>query len=255
MIELSPEETVIECQNITTYLGSYQALTDLSMKIPRNKITTILGFSGAGKTTLLKHFLGLIKPTEGKIKVLGQELISMSPYELRNFRRNFGMAFQYSALFDSLSAFENVAFPLREFSDLDEEGIRAKVTGLLESVDIEQDSFDKLPSALSGGMRKRVGFARALALSPQIMLYDEPTTGLDPITTKVVNDLILETAAAHRERGLTSIIISHDVKATMKISDFVAFLERGRIIEYLPADEFLRSKNEHIRKFLELEGY
>ena len=139
MIELPPEETVIECQNITTYLGSYRALTDLSMKIPRNKITTILGFSGAGKTTLLKHFLGLIKPSEGQIKVLGQDLISMTPYELRNFRQNFGMAFQYSALFDSLSAFENVAFPLREFSDLAEEGIREKVTRLLERIFLEKD--------------------------------------------------------------------------------------------------------------------
>ena len=249
------KDAVVDCQNLTTYLGNYKAIDNLSMKIPCNKITTILGFSGAGKTTLLKHFLGLIRPTEGSIKVLEQDIFAMSPLELRNFRRNFGMAFQYSALFDSLSAFENVAFPLREFSNLSEEEIREKVGELLRSVQIEDDSFFKLPSALSGGMRKRVGFARALALSPKIMLYDEPTTGLDPITTKTVNELILETAATHKDRGLTSIIISHDVKATMKISDFVAFLERGRIIEYLPAEEFLNSKNEHIRQFLELEGY
>ncbi len=249
------KDAVVECSNITTYLGDYKAIDNLSMKIPCNKITTILGFSGAGKTTLLKHILGLIRPTQGSIKVLGRDILQMTPYELRNFRQNFGMAFQYSALFDSLSAYENVAFPLREFTDKSEEEIYEMVSALLESVQIEENSFYKLPSELSGGMRKRVGFARALALQPKIMLYDEPTTGLDPITTKRVNDLILEMAERHKDRGLTSIIISHDVKATMEISDFVAFLERGKIIEYLPAKEFLKSKNEHIRRFLELEGY
>jgi len=249
------KDSIVECKNLTTYLGSFKAIDNLSMKIPCNKITTILGFSGAGKTTLLKHFLGLIRPTEGELRVLDQDILAMDALTLRNFRQNFGMAFQYSALFDSLSAFENVAFPLREFSELEEEEIYLKVSELLISVDIDEVSFYKLPSELSGGMRKRFGFARALALIPKIMLYDEPTTGLDPITTKTVNDLILQTADTHKDRGLTSIIISHDVKATMKISDFVAFLERGRIIEYLPAEEFLRSKNEHIRQFLELEGY
>lgn len=249
------KDAVVECQNLTTYLGDFKAIDNLSIKIPCNKITTILGFSGAGKTTLLKHILGLIRPTEGSIRVLEKDLLSLTPLELRNFRQNFGMAFQYSALFDSLSAFENVAFPLREFTDLREDEIYSKVSEILMSVRIDERSFFKLPSELSGGMRKRVGFARALALSPKIMLYDEPTTGLDPITTKRVNELILETASIHKNRGLTSIIISHDVKATMKISDFVAFLDRGRIIEYLPAEEFLRSENKHIRQFLELEGY
>lgn len=249
------KDSVVKCNGITTYLGDYKAIDNLSMKIPCNKITTILGFSGAGKTTLLKHILGLIKPTEGTIKVLGRDIGQLNEFELRNFRQNFGMAFQYSALFDSLSAFENVAFPLREFTNFTEEEVYERVSGLLNSVHIEENSYGKLPAQLSGGMRKRVGFARALALHPKIMLYDEPTTGLDPITTKRVNELILETADAHKSRGLTSVIISHDVKATMKISDFVAFLERGRIIEYLPANEFLHSKNQHIRQFLELEGY
>ena len=201
---------------------------------------------------MLKHILGLHHPTKGSVTVLGRKLLELRDLELREFRQNFGMLFQYAALFDSKTAFENVAFPLREFSKLSEGEIKSKVTDLLESVGIAQISFNRLPSELSGGMRKRVGLARALALSPQIMLYDEPTTGLDPITTKMVNDLIVDTAALHKERGLTSIIISHDVKASLKISDFVAFLDRGRIVEYLPADEFVKSENPLVQEFINL---
>ena len=162
------------------------------------------------------------------------------------------MLFQYAALFDSLSAYENVAFPLREFTDFSEHEIEERVYGLLESVGINLKSFFKLPSELSGGMRKRVGLARALALGPDIMLYDEPTTGLDPITTKMVNDLILETSRRNQKKGMTSIIISHDVKVTLEISDFVAFLDHGKIVEFLPANEFVNSKHPLVQEFLAL---
>lgn len=245
-------ESAVIVDNVTKTFGTHKVLNDLTFDIPKNKITTILGFSGAGKSTLLKLILGLHHPTNGSVTVLGRKLLELRDLELREFRQNFGMLFQYAALFDSKSAFENVAFPLREFSKLSEGEIKSKVTNLLESVGIAQISFDRLPSELSGGMRKRVGLARALALSPQIMLYDEPTTGLDPITTKMVNDLIVDTAALHQERGLTSIIISHDVKASLKISDFVAFLDRGRIVEYLPADEFVKSENPLVQEFINL---
>jgi phospholipid/cholesterol/gamma-HCH transport system ATP-binding protein len=166
------------------------------------------------------------------------------------FRRNFGMLFQYAALFDYMSAFDNVAFPIREFLKDSEQMVEQKVKDLLESVGITEMSFYKLPSELSGGMRKRVGLARALALSPSIMLYDEPTTGLDPITTNMVNELIADTA--HKNKGMTSIIISHDVKASLKISDYVAFLDKGKIVEYLPVHEFEKSSNPYVRKFLDL---
>lgn len=245
-------ESAVIVDNVTKVFGEHTVLKDLTFDIPKNKITTILGFSGAGKSTLLKHILGLHHPTKGSVTVLGRKLLELRDLELREFRQNFGMLFQYAALFDSKTAFENVAFPLREFSKLSEGEIKSKVTDLLESVGIAQISFNRLPSELSGGMRKRVGLARALALSPQIMLYDEPTTGLDPITTKMVNDLIVDTAALHKERGLTSIIISHDVKASLKISDFVAFLDRGRIVEYLPADEFVKSENPLVQEFINL---
>lgn len=245
-------ESAVKIDKVTKIFGNHTVLHDLSFDIPKNKITTILGFSGAGKSTLLKHILGLHHPTSGAVTVLGHKLSDLDDMELREFRQNYGMLFQYAALFDSKSAFENVAFPLREFTKLTEAEIGQKVHSLLESVGIAEISYQKLPSELSGGMRKRVGLARALALSPQIMLYDEPTTGLDPITTKMVNDLIVETAQQHKERGLTSIIISHDVKATLKISDFVAFLDRGRIVEYLPANEFANSSNPLVQEFINL---
>lgn len=246
------ENNAVSIQNLTKTFGDHTVLKELNFDIPKGKITTILGFSGAGKSTLLKHILGLTKPTSGSIHVLGNDLAKLDEVELREFRQNFGMLFQYAALFDSLSALENVAFPLREFSKLSKEEIVEHSAQLLESVGIQKISHKNLPSELSGGMRKRVGLARALALSPDIILYDEPTTGLDPITTKMVNDLIVETHERNSNREMTSIIISHDVKATLKISDFVAFLDRGNIIEYLPAKEFANSTNELVEQFINL---
>jgi len=245
-------ESAISIKNLTKKFGPHTILDNLTVEIPKNKITTILGFSGAGKSTLLKHMLGLLTPTSGEVNVLKQDLSSLSQLGMREFRQNFGMLFQYAALFDSLSAAGNVAFPLLEFSEYTELQVEERVRKLLLSVNIAEDSFEKLPSELSGGMRKRVGLARALALSPQIMLYDEPTTGLDPITTKTVNDLIVQTAKTYKDRGLTSIIISHDVKASLQISDFVAFLDHGRIVEYLPASEFVNSDNPLVKEFINL---
>lgn len=248
-------ECAICVKDLVKKYGEHTVINNLNFMVPKNKITTILGFSGAGKSTLMKHLLGLERPTSGEITVLGQNLSTLKDIGLREFRKNFGMVFQYAALFDSLSAFENVAFPLREFTKKNNQEIFDIVSELLISVNIQKEAFDRLPSELSGGMRKRVGLARALALKPSIMLYDEPTTGLDPITTKTVNDLIYETSENYKSKGFTSIIISHDVKATLEISDFVAFLDRGKIIEYLPCDKFVKSQNSYVRRFLELEGF
>lgn len=245
-------EWAIEFKNVVKQYGEATVLDHLNFGIPKGKITTILGFSGAGKSTLLKHVLGLVKPTSGLVEVLGQDLNHLDELALREFRQNFGMVFQYAALFDFLSTFDNVAFPLREFTKLSEAEIKEKVLNLLESVGIQKEATYLLPSELSGGMRKRVGLARALALEPQIMLYDEPTSGLDPITTSMVNDLIYDAAERHAERQFTSVIISHDIHATLKISDYVMFLEKGRIVEYLTVEEFKQSTNPIIRRFLEL---
>lgn len=249
---LTFENPAVRIENLTKTFGDHTVLNKLNFDIPRGKITTILGFSGAGKSTLLKHILGLMHPTSGSISVLSNDLSQLDNMELREFRRNFGMLFQYAALFDSFTALENVAFPLREFTKLSDQEIESKCHSLLDSVGIQPISHNKLPSELSGGMRKRVGLARALALEPQIMLYDEPTTGLDPITTHMVNDLIQGTSDKNKDRQMTSIIISHDVKATLRISDFVAFLDRGNIVEYLPASEFAHSQNELVQEFVNL---
>jgi phospholipid/cholesterol/gamma-HCH transport system ATP-binding protein len=249
---LTFDDPAISIKNVTKTFGEQTVLNDLSFDIAKNKITTILGFSGAGKSTLLKHILGIMNPTSGVVQVLGSDLSKLDKMELREFRRNFGMLFQYAALFDSFTAEENVGFPLKEFTKLKEKEIQDKVKELLLSVGIKEESFTRLPSELSGGMRKRVGLARALALSPHIMLYDEPTTGLDPITTKMVNNLIVETSKNHTEREMTSVIISHDVKATLEISDYVAFLDRGKIVEYLPVEDFKNSDKELVQEFLRL---
>lgn len=245
-------EYAVEFNNVIKDFGETRILNDLSIKIPKGKITTILGFSGAGKSTMLKHILGLLRPTAGEVKVLGTDLSSLSSFELRDFRKNFGMLFQYAALFDSMSAYENVIFPLKEFTKMSKLEMKSRAEMLFNSVALDLDAMNRLPSELSGGMRKRVGLARGLALEPQIMLYDEPTTGLDPITTKMVNDLIKSTAEQNSHREMTSIIISHDIEATLKISDYVAFLERGSLVEYGTVEEFRKSDKEVVRRFLEL---
>ena len=246
------EEPAIRIENVTKEWGSHVVLNNLNFDIAKGKITTILGFSGAGKSTLMKHILRLVSPTRGRIIVLGEDVGTMDYQYLRDFRCNFGMLFQYAALFDSLSALKNVMFPMKELTSLGTEEIHDRAIGLLKSVGLREQSFHKLPGELSGGMRKRVGLARALALKPKIMLYDEPTTGLDPITKKMVNDLIVETAQKNQDRQMTSIIISHDVRTSLNISDFVAFLDRGTIVEYQTALDFKNSENPLVQEFIGL---
>jgi phospholipid/cholesterol/gamma-HCH transport system ATP-binding protein len=242
----------VEFNHLIKKFGESTILNDLSFGIHKNKITTILGFSGAGKTTLMKHILGLTMPTSGDVIVLGTKINELGELQLREFRRNFGMVFQYAALFDFLTSFENVAFPLREFTKMNEAEIKDKVLGLLDSVGISREAAYRLPSELSGGMRKRVGLARGLALDPHIMLYDEPTSGLDPITTHMVYDLMRDTHNSHVAGGFTSVIISHDIHATLKYSDYIVFMEKGRVVEHLDVESFKKSENPVIRRFLEL---
>jgi len=245
-------EFSVEFRGMTKKFGESTILNNLNFGIHKGSITTILGFSGAGKTTLMKHILGLVMPTEGDVIVLDNVVNQLGELQLREFRRNFGMVFQYAALFDFLTSYENVAFPLREFTKMNEAEIKAKVMGLLESVGISEVAATRLPSELSGGMRKRVGLARGLALDPHIMLYDEPTSGLDPITTHTVYDLMRDTHRRNQDRGFTSIIISHDIHATLKYSDYIVFMENGKVVEHLDVESFKKSENPIIRRFLEL---
>lgn len=242
----------IEFNNLTKTFKDHTVLNNLDFKIHEGKITTILGFSGAGKSTLLKHILGIHHPTKGQVKVLDTDLKSLDEKGIREYRTNFGMVFQYAALFDSMTNYENVAFPMREFTKMNESEIDHKVRSLMEQVGLEEHAYMKLPSEISGGMRKRVGLARALALKPKIMLYDEPTTGLDPITTHMVDNLIRSTHESNSNIPMTSVIISHDIAATLRISDYIAFLERGQVVEHSSVEDFRNSDNPTIKRFIEL---
>lgn len=232
-----------------TFDGKEYILNGLNLDIPKGKITCIIGFSGTGKSVLLKHILGLIRPTSGKLEVLGHDLWSMTYDELIKMRTRLGVLFQGAALFDDMTVMENVEFPLKEHRPDHRPSQWAEVAARkLESVGLESKHFNKLPAELSGGMRKRVGLARALALDPEIILYDEPTTGLDPILTEVVDDLIDSTHKNHP--GSTSIVVSHDLFAAFRISDYIVMLNKGSVLLAGTQDVFHKSDNELVKKFL-----
>lgn len=228
----------------------HHVLRGVNLDIERGKINIIIGGSGQGKSVLMKHLMGLIKPDAGSIFVDGEDIVPLDEVELNRVRKKFGMLFQYAALFDSLTVEENVAFPLIEHTKLSAAEVHDIVIARLHSLDLKNIE-KKYPADLSGGMRKRVGLARALVLQPQILLYDEPTTGLDPIATKNVDDMIRDIST---ETGVTSVVISHDMASTFRIADRISMLQDGQIIESGAPDEFLRSENEYVRAFVEISG-
>ena len=243
-------ESAIECTGIRkSFDGKDFVLNGIDLKIPKGQITMLIGFSGTGKSVLLKHLLGLLKPTEGSIKVLGQEITSMDDRQLTTLRQNYGMLFQYAALFDDMTAIENVMFPLREHRrDLKKEEMIEIARARLKDAGLEDKHYMKLPSEMSGGMRKRVGLARALALDPAIIIYDEPTTGLDPVLTEMVDNLILSTH--NLKEGTTSIVVSHDLYAAFRIGDHIAMLDSGKVLLYGTPDDFLKSDIELVKRFV-----
>ena len=206
--------------------GREKVLRGVTLDFPREKLTYLLGSSGAGKSVLLKHILGLLQPDRGDIWVSGVNVSQLRRHELTEFRLRFGMLFQNSALFDEMTVFENVAFPLVEHTTKSRSEIHSAVHRTLALLGMK-DGYNKFPNELSGGMRKRVGLARAIIREPSILLYDEPTTGLDPVTRRTVDELI---ATTKRELRLTSIVISHDIPSALLLADHIAFLDQGRII-------------------------
>lgn len=230
--------------------GKEFVLKGINLKIPRGSLTAIIGFSGTGKSVVLKHMLGLYKPTSGKVTVLGTDLGTLDPDQLTMFRCNYGVLFQSAALFDDMTVLENVCFPLEEHRrHLSKEQVLRIAEEKLRMVNLDPKHFHKLPNQISGGMQKRTGLARALALDPEILLYDEPTTGLDPILTEMVDDLILQT---HKARpGTTSIMVSHDLYAAFRIADFVVMLDAGRVLLAGTADDFYKTDIELVRKFVD----
>ena len=240
-------EPMISLQHLYKGFGGKPVLKDMSIDIDRGESVVIVGGSGTGKSVTIKHIIGLLRPDRGHVIVEGEDISTMSPVELNRFRRHFGMAFQEGALFDSMSVFENIAFPLRRHTKMTEAEITARVEECLEQVHLHGVDR-KRPSELSGGMRRRVGFARAISLKPQILLFDEPTTGLDPVISDVVADLIVE---MDRTLNTTTVTITHDMKVAFKIADRVAMLFDGQIVEQGTPEVFQRSTNPIVRQFIE----
>ncbi|MBZ4329587.1 MULTISPECIES: ABC transporter ATP-binding protein [unclassified Corallococcus] len=230
-----------------TFAGN-KVLTGINLTVPAGSTCVILGGSGSGKTVLMKHMIGLLKPDSGKVIIDGQDIVPMSVEALQQVRRSFGMVFQAAALFDSMTVFENVAFPLRQHTKLSEDEIREQVRKRLDLMGLKREVEGRFPADLSGGMRKRVGLARAVVLDPKVVLYDEPTTGLDPITTDSVDDMIL---TAQKELGVTSVVISHDIASAFNVANQIAFLSKGVIVEYGPPEKLRESQHPAVQVFLQ----
>ncbi len=230
--------------------GSKTVLKGINLEIEKGKTTVIIGASGSGKSVLIKHIIGLLKPDRGEIWVDGKDITKLPLKELNEVRKQFGMCFQMAALFDSMTVFENVAFPLREHTDLSEEEIAAKVSETLNKVGLYQCEH-LYPSELSGGMRKRVGLARAVILNPSIVIYDEPTTGLDPLLTEDIDNMILD---AKYQFNVTSVVISHDIGSIFRIADKIAMINRGELVFCGTPDEVLVSDNPIVQKFITTFG-
>jgi phospholipid/cholesterol/gamma-HCH transport system ATP-binding protein len=239
----APSSVILD--HVHTRLGSHDVHKGLSFALKPGEVTTLLGPSGAGKTIILKLIIGLIAPTRGKVEVMGHDMTTIEEEELRALRVDIGMLFQGAALFDSLTVAENIAYGLRERGEKDEEKLRRIVTTKLEMVGLPGIG-QKLPSQLSGGQRKRVGLARALATSPKIMLYDEPTTGLDPTSTRMIDDLIIKFA---RDLKITSLVVTHDIQSARRISDRWMLLSSGVIAADGPVEQIAR-ENQLVADFI-----
>ncbi len=243
---------MIEVVDLWKSFGDNHVLKGISLEIPEGTTYVVLGGSGSGKTVLMKHVIGLLKPDRGVVRVNGIEISSLRGKALNDARQMFGMVFQGAALFDSMTVFENVAFPITEKRVHDRpraDEVRARVVEKLKVVDLGEDVLDRWPSELSGGMRKRVALARALVSDPQVVLYDEPTTGLDPITTDYVDGMIL---SAKERLGITSMVISHDIASAFKVADRLAVLYDGNLAAEGTPDEVLRSTHPFVQRFLSL---
>ena len=239
-------DPLITMRGVTKSFGIHQVLKGIDLDIRLGKITVIIGGSGSGKSVLTKHMNGLLTQDEGEVCVFGENITQCSESELNRIRGRFGMLFQHAALFDSMNVGDNIAFPLLERTKVPKKERMQKVAELLESLNLP--GIEKqYPSELSGGMKKRVGLARAIIMNPDVMIYDEPTTGLDPIMIKSVDDMILETQERFK---VTSIVISHDMVSTFRIGNYIAMLHKGKIIAYGTPEEIRNCPDERVQNFI-----
>jgi phospholipid/cholesterol/gamma-HCH transport system ATP-binding protein len=236
----------IRCRDVHKRLGGVPVLNGLNVAIPDDTVTVVLGPSGTGKSVLIKHLIGLMFPDSGDIVVQGESVPSLTMPNLLALRRKIGVLFQDGALFGSMSVFDNVAFPLRQHTDFSEAQIAERVSQRLTDVGLG-DAMDLPPSQLSGGMRKRAGFARALVMEPDIVIFDEPDSGLDPVRTALLCELIQE---MHSIYGGTYIVVTHDIASARRIGEYIALLWRGRIVEAGDAERMFSSDNAFVRQFL-----
>jgi len=240
----------VEFVDVHKAFGRNKILRGLNMGLPNDRISMILGPSGTGKSVCIKHMVGLLYPDEGDVLVHGESVPNMADDELFEMRKKFGVLFQDGALFGSMNLYDNVAFPLRQHTDKGEEEIGEIVGRRLREVGLA-DAVEKMPNELSGGMRKRAGFARALVLDPDIVLFDEPDSGLDPVRTALLCELIQE---IHEENGGAYVVITHDIMSARRVAEYIAVLWKGRIVESGPADELFNSDNPFVRQFLSGEA-
>jgi phospholipid/cholesterol/gamma-HCH transport system ATP-binding protein len=239
-------QDAIEFVDVHKAFGRNKILRGLNMGIPEDKISMILGPSGTGKSVCIKHMVGLLYPDQGDVIVHGESVPNMHDDELFDMRKKFGVLFQDGALFGSMNLLDNVAFPLRQHTDKGEEEVMEIVNRRLQEVGL-QDAGDKMPNELSGGMRKRAGFARALVLDPDIVLFDEPDSGLDPVRTALLCELIQE---IHEENGGAYVVITHDIMSARRVAEHISVLWKGRIVESGPAEQLFNSDNAFVRQFL-----
>jgi len=248
---MSANDVRIEIRQVRKAFGPKQVLRGVDLDIARGESVVILGGSGTGKSVLLKHVIGLLRPDSGTVRIDGEDIGRLDDVELNRVRRKFGMAFQEGALFDSMNVGENVAFPLRRHRRaIGERAIRERVEECLETVGLSGIE-EKAPSELSGGMRRRVGFARALALQPEILLFDEPDTGLDPILTDVIDNVIL---GLREKLRITTVTITHNLKSAFKIATRIAMLYHGEIVAMAPPAEFRSLEEPIVQRFLRGEA-
>jgi phospholipid/cholesterol/gamma-HCH transport system ATP-binding protein len=240
----------IELDHVTKSFGSRRVLDDVSLSIPAGRAVCLLGRSGTGKSVTLKHIVGLLEPDAGRVLVEGEDITGLSSRALSRVRQRIGFLFQNAALFDSISVGENIAFPLRRHSGWSDERIRERVHLLLQQVGLPRE-YDKMPADLSVGMRKRAGLARAMALEPPILLADEPSAGLDPITSAEIDDLLL---TLKRQSGTTLVVVTHNIPSARTLGDELVFLDQGRVLAAGSVQELGRSDHPMVRAFMTSEG-
>jgi phospholipid/cholesterol/gamma-HCH transport system ATP-binding protein len=242
----SSSDAIISIKNLTKSFGAHTVLEDMSFDIPKGKISAIMGPSGTGKSVLLKHIIGLLKPDNGEVWIDGEEITTMRDRDLMRVRRKLGVLFQDGALFGSLNLFDNIAFPLREHTSKSEKDVKnivlekASLVGLL-------DHMKKFPGEVSGGMKKRAGLARALAMDPEIVLFDEPDSGLDPVRVSYLDELVKKT---QEETGATFFIITHNIPSAMRTADYIGVLYQSHLVRFASKEEMRDSDDEIISQFL-----